>query len=406
MKTKVAIIGTVGLPAKYGGFETLTAHLVEELADNYDFTVYCSSKKYSKEEQIKNWNGAKLKYIPLDANGIQSIPYNTWSIFDAIFKSDVLLILGVAGAWILPFVKMFTRKKIIVSIDGIEWKRDKWPLAAKLYLWWAEKMAVRFSHIDISDNESIQDYTSLRYKTISRVIEYGADHTKVNITPTSENLEKYPFLSEEYAVKVCRIEPENHVHTILKVFSEFPEKKLVLVGNWNNSSYGTELKEHYSQYKNITLLDPIYNQEIIDLIRGNASLYIHGHSAGGTNPSLVEAMFLGLPIISNGVSYNRTTTEHKAFYFSTEEDLKEILSSITKEDLSNCASQMKKIAERRYTWKKIAKKYLNLIEEAFAIKSKTNVCASISAIDKNILDKYHVEHLKNAKLFNEQSRTA
>ena len=406
MKTKVAIIGTVGLPAKYGGFETLTAHLVEELADNYDFTVYCSSKKYSKEEQIKDWNGAKLKYIPLDANGIQSIPYDTWSIFDAIFKSDVLLILGVAGAWILPFVKMFTRKKIIVSIDGIEWKRDKWPLAAKLYLWWAEKMAVRFSHIDISDNESIQDYTSLRYKTISRVIEYGADHTKVNITPTSENLEKYPFLSEEYAVKVCRIEPENHVHTILKVFSEFPEKKLVLVGNWNNSSYGTELKEHYSQYKNITLLDPIYNQEIIDLIRGNASLYIHGHSAGGTNPSLVEAMFLGLPIISNGVSYNRTTTEHKAFYFSTEEELKEILSSITKEDLSNCASQMKKIAERRYTWKKIAKKYLNLIEEAFAIKSKTNVCASISAIDKNILDKYHLEHLKNAKLFNEQSRTA
>lgn len=405
MKTKVAIIGTVGLPAKYGGFETLTAHLVEELSDMYDFTVYCSSKKYSKEEQIENWNGAKLKYLPLDANGIQSIPYDTLSIFHALFTSDVLLVLGVAGAWILPFVKLFTNKKIIVSIDGIEWKRDKWSLAAKLYLWWAEKLAVRFSHIDISDNESIQDYTSVRYKTISRVIEYGADHTKVNLNPTQENLEKYPFLADEYAVKVCRIEPENHVHTILKVFSELPDKKLVLVGNWNNSQYGKDLKEQYSKFENINLLDPIYNQKTIDLIRGNASLYIHGHSAGGTNPSLVEAMFLGLPIISNGVSYNRTTTEHKAFYFSNEFELKNVIKNLTKENLQNCAFQMKKIAERRYTWKKIAKKYSNLIEETFTSKNKTKVYPLISELDKNILEKYNVGHLKNIKLFNESKIT-
>ncbi|MDV7698676.1 DUF1972 domain-containing protein [Chryseobacterium soli] len=406
MKTKVAIIGTVGLPAKYGGFETLTAHLVEELADTYDFTVYCSSKKYTKEERTESWKGAKLKYLPLDANGIQSIPYDTLSILHALFCSDVLLVLGVAGAWLLPFVRLFTRKKIIISIDGIEWKRDKWSLPAKLYLWWAEKLAVRFSHIDISDNESIQDYTSLRYKTISRVIEYGADHTKVNLIPTSENIEKYPFLSEEYAVKVCRIEPENNVHTIVKVFSEFPDRKLVLVGNWKNSQYGIEIKQQYSGFKNIHLLDPIYDQELIDLIRGNASVYIHGHSAGGTNPSLVEAMFLGLPIISNGVSYNRTTTEHQAFYFSNEEDLKNVLTEIKKEDLKNCAIQMKKIAERRYTWKKIAKKYSQLIEETFTINKKTNVYPVISKLDKKILEKYHVEHLKNIQLFNSSNKTA
>ncbi|SHG10802.1 DUF1972 domain-containing protein [Chryseobacterium vrystaatense] len=406
MKTKVAIIGTVGLPAKYGGFETLTAHLVEELADTYDFTVYCSSKKYTKEERTESWKGAKLKYLPLDANGIQSIPYDTLSILHSLFCSDVLLVLGVAGAWLLPFVRLFTHKKIIISIDGIEWKRDKWSLPAKLYLWWAEKLAVRFSHIDISDNESIQDYTSLRYKTISRVIEYGADHTKVNLIPTSENIEKYPFLSEEYAVKVCRIEPENNVHTIVKVFSELPDRTLVLVGNWKNSQYGIDIKQQYSGFKNIHLLDPIYDQELIDLIRGNASFYIHGHSAGGTNPSLVEAMFLGLPIISNGVSYNRTTTEHQAFYFSNEEDLKNVLTEIKKEDLKNCAIQMKKIAERRYTWKKIAKKYSQLIEETFTINKKTNVYPVISKLDKKILEKYNLEHLKNIQLFNSSNKTA
>lgn len=405
MKTKVAIIGTVGLPAKYGGFETLAAHLVEELSEIYDFTVYCSSKKYSREERTETWKGAKLKYLPLDANGIQSIPYDTLSIFHALFTSDVLLVLGVAGAWILPFVKLFTSKKVIISIDGIEWKRDKWPLAAKLYLWWAEKLAVRFSHIDISDNESIQDYTSLRYKTISRVIEYGADHTKVNLKPTKEDLDKYPFLSGEYVVKVCRIEPENHVHTILKVFSELPEKKLVLVGNWNNSQYGKELKQKYSDFKNIHLLDPIYNQEAIDLIRGNAALYIHGHSAGGTNPSLVEAMFLGLPIISNGVSYNRTTTDHKAYYFSDEHELKNIITNLTQENLQDCAIMMKKIAERRYTWKKIAKKYSHLIEETFVSERKIKVYPLISELDKNILEKYNVEHLKNIMLFNEANKT-
>jgi len=406
MKKKVAIIGTVGLPAKYGGFETLTEHLVEELSDQYDFTVYCSSKKYIKDERLDQWNGAKLKYLPLDANGIQSIPYDTLSIVHALFKSDVLLVLGVAGAWLLPFVKLFTNKKIIISIDGIEWKRDKWPLAAKLYLWWAEKLAVRFSHIDISDNESIQDYTSLRYKTISRVIEYGADHTKVNLSPSSQNIEKYPFLTQKYAVKVCRIEPENHVHTILKVFCELPGRKLVLVGNWNNGQYGKDLKAQYSKFENIHLLDPIYNQEMIDLIRGNASLYIHGHSAGGTNPSLVEAMFLGLPIISNGVSYNRTTTEHKAFYFTNEKELKNIIITLTTQDLENCASQMKKIAERRYTWKKIAKKYSNLIEETFTSNNKTKVYPMISELDRNILEKYNVGHLKNVKLFNESNKIA
>lgn len=406
MKTKVAIIGTVGLPAKYGGFETLAAHLVEELSNTYDFTVYCSSKKYSGKERYKSWKGAHLKYIPLDANGIQSILYDTWSIIHSLFFSDVLLILGVAGAWLLPFVKLFTNKKVIISIDGIEWKRDKWSLPAKLYLWWAEKLAVKFSDIDISDNESIQDYTSLRYNTISRVIEYGADHTKINLMPTPENIEEYPFLQDEYAVKVCRIEPENHVHTILEVFSEFPERKLVMVGNWNNSQYGIELKRQYSDFENIYLLDPIYEQEIIDLIRGNASLYVHGHSAGGTNPSLVEAMFLGLPIISNGVSYNRTTTENQAYYFSNAEELKKIVAQLKKEDLQNCAISMKRIAERRYTWKKIARKYHNLIEEAFAAKSKTKVYPAIGNLEKKILEKYNLEHLKNIQLFNNSSETA
>lgn len=400
MKTKVAIIGTVGLPARYGGFETLTEHLVEELSDTYDFTVYCSSKKYSREERKESWKGSRLKYIPLDANGIQSIFYDSWSILHALRGSDVLLILGVAGAWLLPFVKMFTNKKIIISIDGIEWKRDKWPLAAKLYLWFAENLAVKYSHIDISDNESIQDYTSLRYETISRVIEYGADHTRVNAAPSEQDFLTYPFLSKPYAVKVCRIEPENNVLTILKVFSENPEHHLVVVGNWENSHYGKDLKQKFSVFENISLLDPIYDQHTLDMIRGNASLYIHGHSAGGTNPSLVEAMFLGLPVICYGVSYNRTTTGDQAFYFSDEKELENLLKTLTQADIKKCALRMKKIAENKYVWNTVAEKYSQVIQESFSVTAKKNVYPEISRLDKKMLEKYNISHLQNIQLFN------
>ncbi len=397
-KNKVAIIGTVGLPAKYGGFETLAEHLVTHLSDTYDFTVYCSKKKYTKEEQIETYKGAKLEYINLEANGVQSIPYDTISILKALRKNDVLLILGVAGAWILPLVRLFTNKKIIISIDGIEWKRDKWPLFAKLYLWWAEKIAVRFSHIDISDNESIQDYTALRYQTLSRVIEYGADHT-LEVNPTLNDCIKYPFLSQDYAVKVCRIEPENNVHLVLEAFQELPSKTLVLVGNWKNSEYGSALKEKYSNIPNIHLYDPIYNQREIDLIRGNAALYIHGHSAGGTNPSLAEAMYLGLPIISFNVSYNKTTTEHKALYFSTTDQLIKKLKATSETKLKALGKEMKSIALRRYTWDAISNQYALLIKEALQTDKKNSVYSDIQKLDNDLLIDYHIAHLKNTELF-------
>jgi glycosyltransferase involved in cell wall biosynthesis len=280
-KKKLAVIGTVGLPAKYGGFETLADHLVQNLGDQYDMTVYCSGKKYPADQRQEQYQKARLTYLPFDANGIQSIPYDTLSILHALFYADVLLILGVAGAWILPFVKLFTRKRIIVSIDGIEWKRDKWSLFAKWYLWWAEKIAVKYSHIDISDNESIQDYTAVRYGSLSRIIEYGADHT-MEAKPTTEDKKKYPFLKLPYAIKVCRIEPENNIHEVLEAFSRLPKHKMVIIGNWNNSEYGKNLRKTYDHCKNIFMLDPIYERRTIDMLRCNALVFIHGHSAGGT----------------------------------------------------------------------------------------------------------------------------
>lgn len=390
---RIAVIGTVGVPANYGGFETLAEHLIEDLGQQYDIRVYCSGKKYHKASRQRTYKGARLHYLPLDANGIQSIPYDTLSILHALFYADVLLILGVAGAWILPFVRLFTRKKIIISIDGIEWKRDKWNLPAKCYLFWAERMAVKYAHIDISDNEAIQDYTAARYGSLSRIIEYGADHT-LRVKPGAETLELYPFLSQPYAFKVCRIEPENNVHLILEAFKQTSKLPLVIVGNWNKSAYGQSLREQYSGHPNMYLLDPIYQQEKLDALRGNAALYVHGHSAGGTNPSLVEAMYLGLPVLAFGVSYNRVTTENRALYFNNLEDLKNELAGIYTARLMKIGRDMEQIAQRRYQWKLISWKYHMLVEEAIAATPKMDATAATQQIAYERLLSLGHAHLK------------
>ncbi|MBL0745844.1 glycosyltransferase family 4 protein [Chryseolinea lacunae] len=400
-KKKVAVIGTVGLPANYGGFETLADHLVKNLGDQYHLTVYCSGRKYPKPNRLKNYLQARLTYVPLDANGIQSIAYDTLSILHALLYADVLLILGVAGAWMLPFVRLFTNKKIIISIDGIEWKRDKWNTLAKCYLWWAEKLAVRYSHIDISDNESIQDYTAKRYGTLSRIIEYGADHT-LHVSPAFQDKEQYSFLRKPYAFKVCRIEPENNVHEVLAAFAKLPRHTFVMVGNWEKSAYGRDLRRTYKDFANLHLLDPIYNQRTLDMLRGNALVYVHGHSAGGTNPSLVEAMHLGLPVIAFNVSYNRTTTEDKALYFRNAEELVQIIETTSVHTLKELANTMRQIAMRRYTWKLIASKYAHLVQEVLTAKVKPSIAAKVTTIDEAVLARYQAEHLKFSNTFYEK----
>ncbi len=400
MKTKVAIIGTAGVPARYGGFETLAHHLVNNLNEQYDLTVYCSNKYYSKQERVPTWNKARLVHLPLNANGMQSIIYDMVSIIHALFYADTLLILGVSGGIVLPLVKLFTRKKIIVNIDGLEWRRDKWNKYTKWFLHLSEKLAVKYSDADITDNAAIKRYTAIQYKTLSHLIEYGADHCEkqaINIPAVV----KYPFLHEPYAFKVCRIEPENNIHLVLEAFVQLPHQNMVVVGNWKNSAYGVELKNKYSAFKNLFLLDPIYNQKELNILRSNCSVYIHGHSAGGTNPSLVEAMYLELPVIAFDVSYNRATTENSCLYFKDANELIQVIQQTDKANLKAIGSQLLQIAKRRYTWKVIADKYAYLIELFAFDYTKKSVVDSLQQLDAGLLRKYGLAHFKNLKMFYE-----
>lgn len=352
-KKKISIVGTVGVPACYGGFESLVENMLDFTPADIEYTVFCTAKKY--KEKLVSYKSAKLKYLELNANGKDSILYDFKSMKMSL-DADIMLILGVSGCMFLPYIRRKFKGKIITNIDGLEWKRDKWNPLAKWLLHYSEKQAVKYSDVVIGDNKGITDYVKEAYNKDAVLIAYGGDHaTKI---VDDELYNKYQFMKDPYAVTVCRIEPENNIHKILEAFSKLPEKQLVFVGNWKNSEYGIALKNQYSEFSNLHLLDPIYESHEINWIRSNASLYIHGHSAGGTNPSLVEAMNLGLPILAFDCVYNVATTQNKALYWSSSEDLIKLVKE--NDDFSELGKTMASIGKSEYSWSNIADQYNSL----------------------------------------------
>ncbi len=353
----VAVIGTMGVPAKYGGFETLVENIIGENATpGIEYTIFCSSKSYS--DRLPSYKGAKLKYINFKANGAQSTLYDILSMIWCWFKSfDTVVILGVSGCLFLPVFRLFYHKKLVINIDGLEHKREKWGNYTKKFLLLSEKMAVKYADVVIADNKGIQDYVKETYNKPSALIAYGGDHVLRSISreKQQEILAENGLESNDYAFTVCRIEPENNCHLILEAFAQ-NGKKILFVGNFNHSEYAKALKVKYDNYPNIMIHSAIYDLDILYALRNNCKWYIHGHSAGGTNPSLVEAMHFGRNILAYDVIYNRETTQNRAYYWKNIEELNVLIEDIN----MDCGEAMKEVAQKEYIWKHIAEKYETL----------------------------------------------
>jgi glycosyltransferase involved in cell wall biosynthesis len=359
IKKKLAILGIVGVPSNYGGFETLVDNLLDHLPKFFEVTVFCESKSYP--DKLESYKGAKLVYLNKKANGAQSIIYDSVSLLKSYKNQDFILLLGVSGAIMIPLLKPFTKAKIITHIDGLEWKRDKWGWFAKKFLKFSESLAVKYSDGVVADNKHIQEYIASEYGKDSFLIAYGANHVGP-VEPDSYR-KKFSFLDSPYVFTVCRIEPENNVEMQLRAFKECEiGMPYVVVGNWNANDYGMKLYHEYSKVKNIILYNPIYEMEELNVLRSNCFFYLHGHSAGGTNPSLVEAMYLRLPVIAYGVNYNKETTFGKALYFNGFEELKTLLLQIRELDRDQMIEDLSKLAKKNYSWKAISKKYVKMFE--------------------------------------------
>ena len=350
---RLAIVGSVGVPASYGGFETLVESLIG--GDDHQFTVYCSSKYY--EQRLATYKGAELVYIPVNANGPMSVIYDILSCLHAVMAGHQnILILGTSGAIVIPVLHLFfPTVKLVANIDGVEWRREKWQGLAKRFLKFSEAVAVKYATTVVADNDAIAAYVTQAYQRECVTIAYGGDHALAELGESNS----LPDLDVDrwYALALCRIEPENNVHIILQAFAE-SQQELVFIGNWHSSDYGKRLQDKYSENSNLRLLNPVYDLEVLSVYRNNCRAYIHGHSAGGTNPSLVEMMHFSKPVIAFDCVYNRATMENKGSYFHTVDDLSQQIETVNQD----FGPEMQEIARRRYTWKIVKQQYFSLFE--------------------------------------------
>lgn len=345
---KISIVGTKGLPANYGGFETFTDFFCRNV-NCFNVLVYCDNSTDLDE---------KYEYclrcrFPLSANGIQGILYDSLCILHSIIVRRDILLLGSSGAFFIPIARCFGIK-VVTNIAGLEWSRSKWSFIARKALKLFEAIAVKFSNVVIADNHVIKKYITETYKVDSTMIAYGGDqvldyeHTPINV----------PY--EKYYFSMARCQPDNNIEMILDSFVE-SGLNIIFVSNWSVNSFGKYINNKYASIGNICLMDAIYDVGKTNYLRSNSLAYIHGHSAGGTNPVLVESMFLGCPCVCFDNKFNNFTTFDKAFYFYSSKDLTNILTKIKEKDLLDSSRALKNLANKHYTWERICKSYSEIL---------------------------------------------
>ena len=355
-RPKIFLSGTNGLPGRYGGWDQLLSHLSRHLSTSHDVVVNTSI--FDAEPGVTYCDGALIDIINYQANGPQSILYDVICMYRSLKHNATCVMLGTSGGLFFPLFRLLGLK-IVLNPDGEEWNRGKWNLLAKLYLRMSDIIATLFASAVVSDHPNIQKRVDKLRKVRSYYIPYGGDNALSVDFDISKGLLPEFIRSKQYVFGVCRIEPENNVHLCLEALS-ITQIPLVFVGNWQKSHYGRDLFERYSKCPNITLLNPIYDPIKLGSLRSNCNLYFHGHTVGGTNPSLVEALCLGLRIICHDNEFNRTTSYDNAYFFRSLSDLIEIIVSKYNNATSLPASE-KDFFRNAYSWHRVVASYEKVI---------------------------------------------
>ncbi|MBV8971080.1 MAG: DUF1972 domain-containing protein [Sphingomonadaceae bacterium] len=349
----IAVAGTVGVPARYGGFETLA----EQLARNVDpraarLLIYGQRSAYSAAERVGDFAGHRRCFLPLSANGVQSMLHDALALFHAaiIARVDVLLVLGTSGAWALPLVRLLRpRLRVVCNIDGLEWRRDKFGRAAKRLLKTLEWCAVRASTTVVADNAALVPIVRALHGIEPVEIAYGGDH--IVVPPAAGEMPQGHWLV------IARVEPENNSAMILTAAAA-SGVSLIFVGNWSASAYGRHLRAQWGAAPGLKLLDPVYRQEELARLRTGAVGYVHGHSVGGTNPSLVEGLFATDRVLAFDCAFNRATLHGHGAYFMDQDTLSVALNDTVSGRISAAPLATLRAA---YRWTTIAAAYLAVL---------------------------------------------
>ena len=357
---RIGIIGTRGIPNKYGGFEQFAMYFAKFLLEEgHEVVVYNSSNHPYKES---TWEGVEIVHCYDPENKIGTIGQFVYDFFSILNsrkqKFDVIFQLGYTSSSVWGF--LFPKSaKLITNMDGLEWKRTKYSKRVQGFLKKAESWAVKQSDVLIADSIGIQDYLKKKYEAESHYIAYGAEKFS---TPNEETLVPFELKKDDYNLVIARLEPENNVEIILKAHSNEHSPTLCVIGDYSNK-FGAYLKNEYKR-DNILFLGSLYDIDILNNIRYFSRLYFHGHSVGGTNPSLLEAMACNCSIIAHNNEFNKAVLEEDALYFDSSKQIENILiNNLTKSNfLVKNERNLSKI-ETIFSFKSIHSQLNNLIEQ-------------------------------------------
>lgn len=312
-KLHIGILGTRGIPNHYGGFEQFAQYLSAGLVQKgHRVAVYCSHTHPYKET---NWNGVQLIHCndPEHRYGTAGqFLYDRNCNRDSHTRDfDIVLHLGYTSdaVW---YKKWAASAVHIVNMDGMEWKRSKYNRFTRIFLKKAEAMAARRADLLVADSTAIQQYLQTAYNKTATFIPYGAS---VYTNPDIGILEKYALKPGEYYLAIARMEPENNIEMIVKGYlaadTAFP---LLLIGN-TATKHGKHLLSAYNNPR-VRFIGGLYDEAALNDLRYHSRTYFHGHSAGGTNPSLLEAMACGSAVAAHDNAFNRAVTLTEADYFA------------------------------------------------------------------------------------------
>lgn len=361
---KIAILGTRGIPNYYGGFEQFAEFFSVYIVEK-GHEVYCYNS-HDHPFQEKTFNGVHLIHQndPEHKMGtFGQFIYDYNCIMDARKRDfDIILQLGYTSNSIWFF--LLPKKPIIITnMDGIEWKRSKYSRPVQQFLRFAERLAAKSSDYLVSDSIGIQNFLKKRYKKESTYIAYGANLFN---EPNEPVLKEYDVEKGKFNMIMARFEPENNFEMVLDGIAKCDDKTTILVIGKHDTKYGSYLKNRYKNYSNIRFMGGIYNLEHLNNLRYFSNLYFHGHSVGGTNPSLLEAMASQALVLAHNNDFNRGVLRENAYYFSNAEEVKNLLDTIKKNDNLHFIKNNYEAISNEFNWEKINGDYLQLFEECFS----------------------------------------
>lgn len=348
-KNRVAFIGAVGLPNRYGGFEAFLEHCAPEIARmGHQVLVTCDASVYPDGKPI--YEGVGRVFVSIRANGPQSIIHDFIAFWKVFFRTDCIFVLGVSGGIWFPLFRLASSifgKRLIVNVDGVEWKRSKFSAFRRFVLRSFDALAQRFSHVVIYDNEALRPFLLSSSGCKSVMVPYSGDHV-LRLSGVEKRVGT--------ALTICRIEPENNIEMLLDGFLKSDLAEYVFVGNWDSSEYGRSLRDAYKSQPRLKLLDPVYDSVKLASFREECEFYIHGHSVGGTNPSLVEMLFYDAKVLCFDVPFHHETAGDHVDFFCNADVLGHLLSDSSGK---NCRLKDRGELRARYTKEQIAIQYLN-----------------------------------------------